>query len=320
VVNTKDGGGSTDAWGRTISYNHANKPDYLFRGDIGKSNYSEWHAWNGTQWTGTGTAVNGAGTEAKSTFDANRDGFIEIRVPRSIIGFPGLADIQFVITGNNGGEQSGHGNFDSAPTDNVSTSWNAPGNATSISIYASPAILPATLAAFAGEQRNGTVQLSWKTLSETNLAAFDIEQSTDGRTWARTGSLKSKEARNGSSYDFAINRFTQSFAIFRLKLIGKGGEVSYSNQVTIKSKANANIELIGNPARGAVKVGIHQSKAETITGELLNMQGGRISTVHHNHGGGSSVMSLSVSGLAAGNYLMRVTTGDGAQTMKVIVQ
>lgn len=320
VVNTKSGGGSSDSWGRTITYNHANKPDFLFRGDIGQSNYSEFHSWNGSSWSGTGTNVNSAGTEAKSTYDGSRNGFLEIRVPRSIIEFPEKIDVQFIIGGNNSGEANGHGNFDSAPTDNTGTSWSAPGNATSVSVYASPVSLPASLARFTGELRNGNVFLTWNTLSESNLDAFEIESSADGRTWSRAGTLRSQETPNGSRYEFVINGFSQSFALFRLKITGKNGEVSYSNLVTIKRKTTSNIELIGNPARGIIRVAIHQPEAETLTGELLSLQGGRLATVQHQHSGGSSVLNLPVNGMPSGHYLIRVSSSKGAETLKVIVQ
>jgi len=77
AVNTKPGGGTDDSWGRTITYNHTNKPDFLFRGDIAGGNYAEYHVWDGSAWTGTGTNVNGAGTEVKSTFDGSNNGAVE---------------------------------------------------------------------------------------------------------------------------------------------------------------------------------------------------------------------------------------------------
>jgi hypothetical protein len=169
AVNTKAGGSSTDSWERSITYNHTNKPDFLFRGNIdnqsGRDNYAEYHVWNGTSWQGKGTNTNpGPGkTEVRGLFNNSREGFIEIRVPIALLDYALTGDVQFILTGDN----NDHGVFDAIPNDNVAGGWNAPQNQTTISNYVGNIALPANLGAFAGELRGSTVKLKWNTLTES---------------------------------------------------------------------------------------------------------------------------------------------------------
>lgn len=321
VVNTKDGGGRTDTWNRTIAYDHTNAPDFLFRGNIGKSNYSEFHVWNGSAWTGIGTPVNADGSNAKGLSgeaSGNFDGFIEIRVPRTTIGEIGSLNVQFVIGGNGEGLPNGHGNFDSVPQDNVMTNWNAPGNFTSISQYSSPVLLPATLGSFSGNLRESAVTLNWKTLSEENLSAFYVEQSRDSRSWFQIGKVLARNAPGGSSYQHITEKFNAPVGFFRLKITDKDGKFSYSPVVVVKGDVKAKAEIIGNPARQHINVAIHAEAPEKINAEVLDMNGRRVTQLMYQHPGGSSVLQINGSQLRGGTYILRLNGEEIHETIRVV--
>ncbi|MCD6376005.1 MAG: T9SS type A sorting domain-containing protein [Caldisericaceae bacterium] len=127
IVNTKSGGGSYDSWSRSIDYAHYDLPDYAPRGHFGGGdqdvNYAELNFWNGTAWDGY---VGLAQTEFADTISVNHvvDGWIEIRIPKADMDYPGVGDVQFYITGDN----NDHGNFDACPDDENATDWNMSGN------------------------------------------------------------------------------------------------------------------------------------------------------------------------------------------------
>ena len=317
VVNTKTGGGSTDPWGRTITYNHANLPDFLFRGDIAGGNYSQYQVWDGAAWTGTTDNINAAGTEVKGAFDGSKNGFIEIRVPYATIGNIEAMDVQFIITGNNGGEASGHGCFDTVPNDQNCTDWNAPGNVSVVSNYASQILLPLTLTDFSGVLKNGTINLNWKTATEINLKNFEIEKSTNGSTWANVGAVTAKNSAVGATYNFNISNVKEQFLLLRLRMNDKDGKVSYSKVVTIKINNSKIISLIGNPAVNSIKVAINQETAETFQAVLFSLDGKKITGINYSHAGGSSVMELKTAGVAPGLYLLNISSAGTKETLKV---
>lgn len=128
IVNTKDGGGSYDSWSRSIDYAHPNLPDWAPRGHFGGGgdqdvNYAEFNFWNGSAWDGY---VGLPQTEFADTISVNHvvDGWIEIRIPKADMDYPGIGDVQFYLTG----DDNSHGNFDACPDDDNATDWNMSAN------------------------------------------------------------------------------------------------------------------------------------------------------------------------------------------------
>ncbi len=321
ALNTKSGGGSTDSWGRAITYNHSNKPDFLFRGNIdnqsGRDNYAEFHVWNGSSWQGIGTNVNpGPGkTEVRGLFnEPSREGFIEVRVPLSFIENALTGDVQFFLTGDN----NDHGVFDAIPNDNVAGGWNAPQNQTTISNYALNIPLPAGLGAFSGELRSSTVNLQWNTFTESNLAGFGIERSADARNWQTVGYVPARNSVEGGAYRFSQPKAGTAVSFYRLKITDKDGSFAHSKMVVIKSESPQKAELIGNPVRTTLNVAIYTPVAERIQAELVDMNGKRVSHTLYQHPGGSSVLQIPVQQVAKGTYLLRLNGSETHETLRVV--
>ncbi|HRI22024.1 MAG TPA: T9SS type A sorting domain-containing protein, partial [Panacibacter sp.] len=279
-----------------------------------------YHVWDGAAWTGTGVNVNSSGTEAKGTFDGSKNGFIEVRVPYSTIGNISSLDAQFIITGNNGGTDNGHGCFDAVPNDNNCTSWNAPGNASIVSNYAGEVLLPLALTNFTGILKNGTVNLSWKTAAEINLKNFEIEKSSNGSSWTNEGTVAAKNSAAGANYTFSIGNVKEKFLLLRLKMIDRDGQVSYSRVVTIKVNGSNIISLVGNPATNVIKVAVNQEETETFQAVLYSLEGKKLAVVNYQHAGGSGVMELSTNGIAPGLYLLQISSRGTNAAMKVVIQ
>ncbi len=320
VINTKVGGGTNDPWGRTITYNHANKPDFLFRGDIAGSNYSERHIWGGTDWTGLGTNTNATGTEVKGIFNTSNEGFIEIRVPRDVLGTADVSDVQFIIGGNNGGVENGHGCFDAIPNDNNGSAWSAPGNATTLSNYVTNVLLPANLGVFSGRLAGTDVQLQWNTLTETNLAGFDVEKSADASNWQTVGFVAAENKSTGAAYTFQMLKTGPAVSYYRLKVTDKDGSYVHSKLVVLKSQPKTNAELIGNPVTNAINVAIHTPEAELIQAELVDMNGRRVSNTLYHHPGGSSVLQINTTATQSGFYLLRLQGTTTQETIRIVKQ
>jgi hypothetical protein len=322
VVNTKSGGGNgTDPWGRKITYNHTNAPDFLFRGGLAKENYMAWNIWDGSSWTDIWTSRNADTTNGKGIvgpYSGVKDGFIEIRVPKSTIGAITSLNVQFIITGSSDDPQWGSGSFDAVPNDNNSTSWEVPGSATIVSKYASEVILPANLGSFAGELRGSTVNLRWNTLTESNLAGFGIERSSDARNWQVVGYVPARNNAAGGEYQFNQPKAGTALSFYRLKITDKDGSFVQSKMVVIKSETPAKAELIGNPVRSVINVAIYTLTAESIQAELVDMNGRRVSNTVYHHPGGSSVLQIPTQNLGNGNYLLRLNGTETIETLRVM--
>ena len=186
--------------------------------------------------------------------------------------------------------------------------------------YPSGILLPVQLTNFNGYLKNNNVSLTWTTASENNLGSFDIEQSTDGRTWAKAGTVAGLNNTNGASYNFGIGNFNQGMMLYRLKIIDKNGQYNFSSQVTIKSKGKSNIELLGNTSFSGYKVAIHQPEASVITADIITLDGQRITHAVYQHAGGSGVLNINRPAVTKGMYLLKISSTTNSETFKILVQ
>jgi hypothetical protein len=317
AVNTKAGGDGTDSWGRTITYNQTNKPDFLFRGDITGGNYAEYHVWNGTAWTGTGVNINAGGTEVKGVFagTAPYNGFLEIRVPKATLGNILVGDVQFIITGNNSGAASGHGCFDAIPNDNNCTGWSSPTNASVVSNYATNVTMPSTLGYFKGEIKNGNANLSWSSNNEINFSHYELEQSNNATNWTKIATVLAKGSNSNYTANAPINQNTW----YRLKLVDKDGSFNYCNAVLLKVAGKKSIELLSNPVTDLIKVSINNDKATNYSAEIFSADGKRIATKNYAHPGGVTTFSLDAPTMKGLYYIRFTTNGLTTDVIKVKV-
>lgn len=125
IINTTPGGATSDSWARRVYYNHPPdsnaRPDFTARGQFGLpfGPWAEIYKWTGTSWQRDPDNGLPSTEWGENIGGSLADGWVEIRVPQSILGSPAVGDIQFYITGDN----DDHGCFDACPDDDNANSW-----------------------------------------------------------------------------------------------------------------------------------------------------------------------------------------------------
>jgi glucose/arabinose dehydrogenase len=118
--------------------------------------------------------------------------------------------------------------------------------------------LPAQLLTFAGSLQNGDALLKWQTSSETNTSFFIVERSIDGSNYSAIGNVNAKGSSSvTTAYSFTDgNVISQSSAIiyYRLKIVDKNGQYSYSRVVSIVLNKNIDVFLFPNPVKQMLSV------------------------------------------------------------------
>lgn len=108
--------------------------------------------------------------------------------------------------------------------------------------------LPVTLVSFTGQADEHIVSLTWRTTDEKNNAGFDIEKSTDGRTFQKIGFVDGGEdSKSLTSYHFEDLNPT-SINYYRLKQLDLDGSFAYSRIISVKSRLSSVI-IYPNPAK-----------------------------------------------------------------------
>jgi hypothetical protein len=181
--------------------------------------------------------------------------------------------------------------------------------------------LPVSLTAFTAEKQGSTSLLNWNTASEVNNAGFDIERGADGRSFSKIGIVYSK-ANNGNSnaklaYSYIDASPLAGTNYYRLRQVDRDGKSAYSKIEQVTFGTTTGVQVYPNPTTGILTVSLSDDYAQaeiklyTTLGRAIELPG---------TGKGSHLRTLNLSGLAQGQYVLRVVNGTNTQTFKVTYQ
>ncbi|MFY8035358.1 MAG: T9SS type A sorting domain-containing protein, partial [Flexibacteraceae bacterium] len=114
--------------------------------------------------------------------------------------------------------------------------------------------LPVTLTSFTGKSTLFGNQLNWITSSEVNNQGFNVERSTDGRTFTKIGFVKGNGTTNiKQTYQFTdVN---SSEAYYRLQQVDFDGKSEYSATIKVgESSLTTQLDIFPNPAKDQVTI------------------------------------------------------------------
>ncbi len=188
-------------------------------------------------------------------------------------------------------------------------------------------VLPVELTSFNAYLKAQSVELRWKTATETNNYGFAIERSVDGTEWTEISFVAG--AGNSStprSYHFSDVRVPQSAGTisYRLRQIDRDGSTEYSPVVMV---AVANASRIGitdafpNPFNPSTTVSYTVGNEGPVRLELMDVTGRSVQTVvseQHMPAGSHSVM-LNAAQLPSGRYFLVLSSSDQRSVHPVIL-
>lgn len=174
--------------------------------------------------------------------------------------------------------------------------------------------LPVTLINFEVAKSESLVHISWSTASEENSSYFDIERSTDARTWSSIGQVPAKEQSNSiSQYDFTDQTPVAGVNYYRLKMVDLDQSFAYS-KIRSVSLEGTNISMYPNPV--TTQLNIDNSGSDPIQKVVLyNMTG---TAVYSNDG--QIKYAIDVTSLNTGIYVLTITLKSGSKFSKTIMK
>ncbi len=168
-------------------------------------------------------------------------------------------------------------------------------------------VLPLRLMGFSATHATSGVLLGWQTVTELNADHFVVERSMDGISFTDIGTLKAVGS-GANEYSFTDNSPTNVINYYRLKNVDKDGSSTFSKVVSVQFTVNSNqLTLYPNPSKDNVIVkGSHISSLQVIdnSGKVVKVVSLKDATNP----------TLSVVGLPAGAYHLRVQTIDGKES------
>ena len=177
--------------------------------------------------------------------------------------------------------------------------------------------LPLTFLSFTGHVVPGEgVQLDWSTAQEVDTDHFDVERSTDGRTYTVVGSVAARGYASGvTDYTFMDSTAAKGVVYYHLRQWDKNGASAYSAVVSVNApgETTQTIKLYPNPAGDYINLScttgdpIRQVTVYTVTGTLVRTYQGNAAT-----------LQLFCGGLSAGMYILRVGTDRTVKALRMI--
>lgn len=173
-----------------------------------------------------------------------------------------------------------------------------------------PVILPLALLEFEATKLNQQVVLNWLVEDAHEGDYYQLQRSIDG---VQFESFALVDATNATTYQYTdTNPFTGT-SYYRLKLVDKYGQITYSAIRAVTFESNNIIAIFPNPVQQQILNIKYNSVSETAlsiqlynsVGQLIEQKNWEISTA------GTHKTTLATRQLAAGGYTLRITDQQG---------
>lgn len=177
------------------------------------------------------------------------------------------------------------------------------------------AVLPVRISAFDVKKLGSSAQLSWHADAEENVSRYEIERSSDGRSFAVIGTLAAAGQYNYSYADAAplVNSF------YRIKAVDHDGKKSVSAIVKF-SGAKSTILLNAFPIPAKNSFTLQHGSALAGSRISISTQDGRV-VKNIMPSAGAQQTFIDITSLNAGMYLVRFEASNGeVETLKLVKQ
>ena len=143
-------------------------------------------------------------------------------------------------------------------------------------IYEGPGVgsLPVVLSHFDVYKNQNKALLSWISETENNVAYFDVEKSNNARTFKKIGSVVAiGNSFTNRSYSFTDMLLEKGNNYYRLKIVDKNGNYTYSLMKKITLEMQPTFMIIPNPATNAIKIAGITNAIGTMKSTVKNLTG-----------------------------------------------
>ncbi|RKD17160.1 hypothetical protein BCY91_03190 [Pelobium manganitolerans] len=161
------------------------------------------------------------------------------------------------------------------------------------------------------------VDLNWLTTNEVNVSAFEIQKSTDGKTFTTIGTASAKNTQGEHRYYFSDKKPAVGVAYYRIKQIDINGDFKYSKTVYVSNNEVKSLSLYPNPVQNGFSLNHQPSSAGAII-KITGIEGKTLMKLSSKTG--SLVDQVDVSALPAGYYILSFINQQKTESLEFIKQ
>ncbi len=186
------------------------------------------------------------------------------------------------------------------------------------SIWESPLdqVVPVELISFQGEPVTEGVQLTWQTANEIRFNRFEIERSSDSKSWLE---IKTQAAKGtASKYETLDEKPHYGINYYRLKMVDNDGSFTYSKTVAIDwtKPSSKQWSVYPNPVKDKLYISGNEDVAGKQAIQVLDISGKTIlnTTINQLRNG------LSINGLPNGSYILDIKDKQANDRKSFIIE
>ncbi|MCC7030918.1 MAG: T9SS type A sorting domain-containing protein [Chitinophagaceae bacterium] len=177
--------------------------------------------------------------------------------------------------------------------------------------------LPLMLNTFTADlQADNRVNISWSTTAEYNTAYFEVERSTDAKSWLPIAKVAAGGITHTiTNYNRVDDELLSGIAYYRLKMTDLDSKFSYSPVEKVSRIASPEFSIFPNPCSMILNIKLPENPQGSVI-EIYTFDGKKIMSVQTqqlNH-------QLNIETLTKGTYTLRVLSNQKATTTKFIKQ
>jgi len=184
-------------------------------------------------------------------------------------------------------------------------------------------MLPVEMVFFDANMDNSKVVLNWQTASEVDNEGFEVQKSSDGKTFAELGFVNSTRSSGIKDYRYVDNNPINGVNYYRLKQMDYSGNYEFSNVISVRNNNKVSpISIYPNPVsiNDPVNVFVDSDKDEVAQVKVYSISGAVISSNDHNLNSGLNKLRVETASLAEGLYIISVEMGSERFNKRLVIQ
>lgn len=180
-------------------------------------------------------------------------------------------------------------------------------------------LLPVELTAFYGQPAPAGVSLHWTTATELNNDYFDVERSTDGRSFRAVGRVAGAGTTHETQrYSYLDRNLDAGGYYYRLRQVDFDGSQEHSPVIFVRTgAATPAARIFPNPARESFRLDLPE-QADDLHLRLIHPAGQAVPLAYQ--AAGKSLEVNLPAGLAPGLYYLEVVNGDLRRVLSLVVR
>ncbi len=185
-------------------------------------------------------------------------------------------------------------------------------------------VLPVRFLNLSGLLQADKVLLKWAVIADKAVDHFEVERSVDNNNFIKTGIVLDPVTLNiqqNFAFTDDIAAVNKEVIYYRIKVIGKAGEIQYSNILVIRKQlTKTTLTIVPNPAKDKVSIAFFAEKESVVTIRLIDDNGKLVLLQNQKVFKGSNNIQLTgLERYSNGIYMIQVFVNNEVVTQKLVL-